>query len=311
MTDHRRGADPKDAAPRGASSDAASSSKPRSKRAAILRRTLTGGGLALVVTLLIVVADELGSSLPVLGVAALLAAASVWELGGLGSLALAPRRVGLWAALVAVVGLAWLGVEGSISRGALGGLLVYGAAGAAGLVGHSAAGGREAGRLARTGLLALWVAPALPLMAWIHLDHGTRGLVLLIVLSKVGDIAGYYGGNAFGRHHPFPHLSPGKTTEGCLASLVGGAVCGAALGAANLLPAIREGLSPTLVGLGLGVVINLAAQAGDLVESLAKRRSGVKDSSAALGASGGFLDVVDSLLLTVPVALLAWGLVFV
>jgi phosphatidate cytidylyltransferase len=59
-----------------------------------------------------------------------------------------------------------------------------------------------------------------------------------------------------------------------------------------------------------GLVLNLAAQAGDLLESKVKRSAGVKDSSGWLGPAGGLLDVVDSLLLTVPTALVSWPLLF-
>jgi phosphatidate cytidylyltransferase len=57
-------------------------------------------------------------------------------------------------------------------------------------------------------------------------------------------------------------------------------------------------------------VVNLASQAGDLLESKVKRTAGVKDSGALFGPSGGFLDLTDSLLLSVPVALIVWPLLF-
>ncbi|MEO0652859.1 MAG: phosphatidate cytidylyltransferase, partial [Planctomycetota bacterium] len=121
---------------------------------------------------------------------------------------------------------------------------------------------------------------------------------------KIGDIAGYFVGSAIGKHHPFKRLSPGKTTEGCLGSLVAGGLAGALLGAVGWLPEGRG----VAAGLGIGLVLNLAAQAGDLLESYIKRTAGVKDSSGWMGASGGVLDVTDSLLLTVPAALVVWGL---
>jgi phosphatidate cytidylyltransferase len=129
----------------------------------------------------------------------------------------------------------------------------------------------------------------------------------LLVLAKVGDIAAYYVGNAIGRSRPFPTISPGKTTEGCVASLLAGMSSGAALASAGILPPTRFGI---LGGVLAGGLVNLAAQAGDLLESWVKRRAGVKDSSSWLGPSGGLLDVVDSLLLAVPAALLAWPMLF-
>ena len=62
--------------------------------------------------------------------------------------------------------------------------------------------------------------------------------------------------------------------------------------------------------LAAAALVNLASQAGDLLESAAKRQARVKDSGTLFGPSGGFLDLVDSLLLSVPVALLTWPLLF-
>lgn len=151
-------------------------------------------------------------------------------------------------------------------------------------------------------LAAAWVVLP-PFWLWhVWLRYGLAGLGALVVLSKVGDVAGYYAGNAFGRHHPFKRLSPGKTVEGCLASLLGTCAAGLGLGALGWLPGDA---GSTVLAAG---VVNVAAQAGDLLESWVKRRAGVKDSGTLLGPSGGVLDVIDSLLLTVPTAVLTWPL---
>jgi CDP-diglyceride synthetase len=155
--------------------------------------------------------------------------------------------------------------------------------------------------------LAAWLIAPLPWLYHIWLRFGFHGVVALIVLAKVGDICAYFAGTAFGRHHPFPGISPGKTTEGCVASLVGAALCGALLAKLEWLPPSRYGLWS---GVGAGIAINLAAQASDLLESWVKRRAEVKDSSRWLGPSGGVIDVVDSLLLAVPVALVVWPRLF-
>ena len=81
----------------------------------------------------------------------------------------------------------------------------------------SAAAGDE---LASPLCAAAWVVVPLPALVHVWHAYGSLGLVALIVLSKIGDIAGYYVGSAIGRGHPFPRISPGKTVEGCLASLV-------------------------------------------------------------------------------------------
>jgi phosphatidate cytidylyltransferase len=155
--------------------------------------------------------------------------------------------------------------------------------------------------------LALWLLPPLFSVVLIDRDFGPRGLVVLVVLAKIGDNAGYFVGRALGKRHPFPGISPGKTVAGCVASLVAGIVTGAAL-----LPFTLG--ARTLAGAALGAVvgglINVAAQAGDLSESWVKRKAGVKDSSALVGPSGGVLDVIDSLLLAAPVALVIWSWVY-
>ena len=132
---------------------------------------------------------------------------------------------------------------------------------------------------------------------------GREALIVLILLSKIGDIAGYYVGSAIGKRHPFPRLSPGKTVAGCVGSLIAGILAGVACASGGLL----EGLLPAAV---LGGVLNVAAQAGDLLESWFKRTGGVKDSGTVFGPSGGVLDVVDSLLLTGPAYLAVAPLLF-
>ena len=127
-------------------------------------------------------------------------------------------------------------------------------------------------------------------------DHfGLRlvGLVLLAVIA--GDTAAYLTGSAVGRHPFFRAISPRKTVEGA----VGGAI------ATILLTALA---GPALVGIaapaaaGLGVLIAVAAQGGDLAESALKRRAGQKDSSRLIPGHGGLLDRIDSLVLVAPVA---------
>ncbi len=148
---------------------------------------------------------------------------------------------------------------------------------------------------------ALWFVPALSGLALLHMEFGQAGLVSLIVLSKVGDVFGYFGGSLFGRHHPLPKLSPGKTTEGFACSLLGGVGVGVALAQWGVLPGEDVGL---VSGALLGGIMNVAAQAGDLFESWVKRGAGRKDSGGTFGPSGGFLDLLDSFFLTIPVALL-------
>ncbi|HVS11359.1 MAG TPA: phosphatidate cytidylyltransferase [Planctomycetota bacterium] len=155
--------------------------------------------------------------------------------------------------------------------------------------------------------VALWLLPPMPWLFHVWEHWGNLGLVALVLLAKVGDIAAYYVGSAFGRRRPFPRISPSKTLEGCLGSLAAAALAGGALTAFGLLP---DG--PLGVGGGVlaGMVVNVAAQGGDLLESWVKRRAGVKDAGTWFGPSGGVLDLIDSLLLAVPAALVVWPYLF-
>lgn len=155
--------------------------------------------------------------------------------------------------------------------------------------------------------LAAWLSPPLPSLWGIWAAFGTSGLVALLALSKIGDTAGYYVGGAIGKSHPFPRISPGKTTAGCVASFVAATALGGVLAATGVLPEGRFGIAS---GLAAGALLNVAAQSGDLLESWVKRRAGVKDSSTWFGPSGGLLDQLDSLLLSVPMALLTWPFLF-
>ncbi|HUR28084.1 MAG TPA: phosphatidate cytidylyltransferase, partial [Planctomycetota bacterium] len=217
-----------------------------------------------------------------------------------------PRQVTILAATAAIVGtFGWLDARGLSPFGVLPWFFAFAAVAflVAALVNRTPE--RRADLAISLGL-ALWIAVPLPAFAQIARMWGIPGIVSVIVLSKIGDVAGYYVGSAIGRSHPFPNLSPGKTTAGCVASLIAGIVAGAALSALGILPAGSLGIAG---GALIGLFTNLASQAGDLFESWVKRRARVKDSSTWLGPSGGVLDVVDSLLFSIPTALLVWPLV--
>ena len=113
-------------------------------------------------------------------------------------------------------------------------------------------------------------------------------LMFALLLSWAGDTAALYAGKAFGRHKLAPRVSPSKTWEGAIASVVG-AVLVAVLYARYLLPAAPIGLVLTLAAAG-----NIAGQVGDLAESAMKRGAGVKDSGSSLPGHGGWLDRIDS-----------------
>ena len=119
-----------------------------------------------------------------------------------------------------------------------------------------------------------------------------------LVLNWVGDACAYYVGKSVGRRNMAPNVSPKKTWEGAVASLVGSVIFGVVY-LNRALPAV------SLVEAGLlSVVVNIAGQTGDLAESALKRGAGVKDSSTLLPGHGGLLDRVDSSLFALPVVYL-------
>ncbi|MGH9576704.1 MAG: phosphatidate cytidylyltransferase [Terriglobales bacterium] len=146
-------------------------------------------------------------------------------------------------------------------------------------------------------------------------------VLLLFLAVWTGDIAAYYVGSNFGKHRMSPVISPKKTWEGAVASVVASVVVAlilslkgpgvqAWLGSVGLLMDASGNLRvPALwVPVVLGVGINIAAQLGDLVESLIKRGAGVKDSGSSLPGHGGMLDRIDALLLASPAAVVLFGL---
>ena len=126
-------------------------------------------------------------------------------------------------------------------------------------------------------------------------EDGAWRVLLLLAIVMTSDTFAYFAGSAFGRHKLAPRISPGKTVEGLAGGLAGGIV--AALVVHRLgLPEI-----PALAAVALGIVVSAFGVTGDLVESLMKRWSGVKDSGRLFPGHGGMLDRLDSLLFGAPV----------
>ena len=137
--------------------------------------------------------------------------------------------------------------------------------------------------------------------------NGPSLLIFLFFVVWAGDISALYVGRAWGRHKLAPRLSPNKSWEGALGSVAGSLLAtGILLGLAALMmaqwnSAVLYFPDDVWYWLGLAVVVNVAGQVGDLVESALKRSAGVKDSGSLLPGHGGVLDRVDALLLAAPV----------
>jgi phosphatidate cytidylyltransferase len=128
-------------------------------------------------------------------------------------------------------------------------------------------------------------------------ETGTGFLLSCIAVSKLADVGGYLFGRKFGRHKMIPRISPNKSWEGLFAGLALSIAAAYVLWVARLLP-LGAAWTVAVYGLLVGGMGTL----GDLAESLLKRGSGRKDTDDLVPGFGGVLDVVDSLLISAPVA---------
>ena len=120
-------------------------------------------------------------------------------------------------------------------------------------------------------------------------------ILFALAINWVGDIAAFYVGRTIGRHKLAPRISPGKSWEGAVASMVAAIAMGVAV-------QMKLGLGITLPEMVfLSALCNVAGQTGDLAESALKRGAGLKDSGSILPGHGGILDRLDSSLFTMPV----------
>ncbi len=137
-------------------------------------------------------------------------------------------------------------------------------------------------------------APAIPQGAPLYGRGSESAWILVLILSVWAyDTGAYLVGKQFGRRKFLTHISPSKTYAG----LVGGIVASTVV----LAVALWAVGQPPYHALLLGPLTALAAQAGDLAESVIKRAAGAKDSSDLIPGHGGVLDRVDSFLFAAPV----------
>jgi phosphatidate cytidylyltransferase len=134
------------------------------------------------------------------------------------------------------------------------------------------------------------------------MPEGLGWFILVMVPLWISDSAAYYIGSRFGKHKMTPRLSPKKSWEGYIASIIGGGMGGVivALGL-NSLGLLHVAL---LHGLVIGLLMGAVPTLGDLGESMIKRQVGIKDSSNLIPGHGGAFDRIDSWLWAAPVGYL-------
>jgi phosphatidate cytidylyltransferase len=202
-----------------------------------------------------------------------------------------PRQVLMFAALPLAVLVAALGQAGS----ALGLLGVVTAVACVRL------GTPGRGRLLPFGIPYIGLGAAALVWLRAEQEHGRGDVVILLLVIWATDIGAYVVGRAVGGPRLAPKISPGKTWSGA----VGGLFAGMAVGALAALFGNRDGGWLAIVASsGLAAVIGTVGQAGDLFESLLKRRFEVKDSGFLIPGHGGVLDRLDAVLTAAPAAAL-------
>ena len=151
--------------------------------------------------------------------------------------------------------------------------------------------------VAATVFLAAWV----PLFAsfsvlLVYPQDGSGRVFCLMIGVVCSDVGGYAVGVLFGKHPMVPSISPNKSWEGLVGSLLLGVT-------ATALTAVLLAHKPIWVGVLLGFTLVATATLGDLVESQIKRDLGIKDMGRILPGHGGLMDRLDG---TLPSAVATW-----
>ncbi len=136
-------------------------------------------------------------------------------------------------------------------------------------------------------------------LGWPPAAYGFGWALAVVLCTWLADTGAYLVGRAAGRRKLSPRISPNKTIEGAVGGLAGAALAGALCWSTFGLP------GGWLAGAGVGIVLGMVGQAGDLAESFVKRQAGVKDSGTMIPGHGGVFDRVDALFVSFPAA---WAL---
>lgn len=199
------------------------------------------------------------------------------------------------AALLAETGAAG-GAVGAVTAAALG---------STGLTAALPRAERSAGPAlwAAAGIIYAGVIAISPILLRRDPEAGLAALLFVFATVWATDVFAYLIGRKVGGPLLCPRVSPKKTWSGAIGGLVGGIAAGGAVAYAS------AGTQPVVAGV-VALILSIAAQAGDLLESWVKRQFGAKDTSGLIPGHGGVMDRVDGLLLAALVAVLIGGLRF-
>jgi phosphatidate cytidylyltransferase len=208
--------------------------------------------------------------------------------------------VGRWLPLALVATLQalawWIGPPG-LTVGAIAVLIVLPTA----RLTHRRAPDGSLGGMAAEAFSVLYLGMTTACFGWLRIwpeePTGTKLMLFYLACIWLGDSGAYYVGKNFGSHKMSPRISPNKTLEG-----LAGGVLTTFLAGAVMAWVLGLEFAPIHI-FAIAALLAVAAPLGDLVESLFKRDSGVKDSSTLLPGHGGFLDRTDSLIYPAPIVL--------
>lgn len=243
-------------------------------------------------------------------ITAVIVALGAWEWTGLTGLNKKSRYAGVLATLIVMALAAAFVIQTKALYALLGIVVIWWVAGSIWVVAYNrrpvvstvdaAMTSSGAVRMARACLGLLVLVPAWTALVTLHESpvYGPDFVLFLFVLVWMADIGAYFAGRLWGRAKLLPNVSPGKTWNGVagglvmalLVSVTGGVVLGLSWGETRQFTV-------------LGLVTAAFSIVGDLLESMFKRRVGVKDSGTLLPGHGGVLDRIDSITAAAPLFL--------
>jgi len=149
--------------------------------------------------------------------------------------------------------------------------------------------------LSWTGIIGVaYIAAAGIAAMWLRQGEGGGDIwILLLLVVVASDVSAYTVGRIVGGPKLAPAISPKKTWSGAIGALSGSAAAAGIFGAVASLPILPM--------IGAALFVSIASQMGDLLESWAKRRAGVKDSGSIIPGHGGALDRLDGFLFATPI----------